>query len=550
MKTIDVIQGTPEWAALRTQYCCASEAPVVMGVSSHMRRDELLAMKKYGIEKNISDYIQKVLFDKGHEAEDAIRPHIESLISEDLYPVTGIAEILGLPLLASFDGLTMGEDIAAEHKLWNESLVMDVQTGIVPTHHAWQIEHQLLVSGAEKALFAVSDGTPDKFVHCWYESVPERRQSLLAAWKQFLIDLENYQHVEVLPAPVAEPVMSLPSVSVQVQGSLAVISNLALFGEKLTAFVANIDKNPSDDQAFANAESAIRTLQAAQDALEAAEAAALAQTSSIDEMRRTVAMYSKTARDTRLMLEKLVKARKETVRAELVDDARKQITIHLQSLNKSLGAQYIISHVAVFESVIKGKKTIVSIRSALNDEVARAKIAANEVAETIRANLKTLDSLADYKFLFRDLNTLLLKTPDDFELVAETRVNAHKLEEQRKLDAERERIREEEREKAEAEARECADRETADRQAREEANISAAMEAETQQDAVAQDEGLQRTVAQTKAHTTFQGMSAAKKGPTCPTDDAILMTIAHAYNVDYRTAKSWVADMAARIKVA
>ena len=78
--------------------------------------------------------------------------------------------------------------------------------------------------------------------------------------------------------------------------------------------MAAIDKEPSDDQGFADAESAIKTFQNAQDALEAAEANALAQTSDIDDMRKTVKLYADTARTTRLMLEKMVKARKESIR--------------------------------------------------------------------------------------------------------------------------------------------------------------------------------------------------------------------------------------------
>ncbi len=47
---------------------------------------------------------------------------------------------------------------------------------------------------------------------------------------------------------------SLPAVLVRMDGSIAVISNLDLFGVKLREFVSKIDRNPSTDQAFANAE--------------------------------------------------------------------------------------------------------------------------------------------------------------------------------------------------------------------------------------------------------------------------------------------------------
>ena len=62
--------------------------------------------------------------------------------------------------------------------------------------------------------------------------------------------------------------MSLPSVSVQVSGGLTVVSNLAVFGERLKGFIENLNPNPSDDQAFANAENEIKVLKEAEAALQ------------------------------------------------------------------------------------------------------------------------------------------------------------------------------------------------------------------------------------------------------------------------------------------
>jgi hypothetical protein len=58
-------------------------------------------------------------------------------------------------------------------------------------------------------------------------------------------------------------------------------------------------------------------MERAENALGAAEASALGQISTVDEMVRTVASYKELARKTRLMLEKLVKTRKETIRVEI-----------------------------------------------------------------------------------------------------------------------------------------------------------------------------------------------------------------------------------------
>ncbi len=448
MKILDVVQGQPEWHSARAQHRCASEAPAMMGASKYMTRNDLLKLKATGIGEEIDANKQR-LFDRGHDAEAAIRPHIEEMLGEDLYPATGVDG----ELLASFDGITMGEDTVFEHKLWNEGLAAAVRSRHLKPEYYWQLEHQLAVSKAQRVIFVVSDGTPEKCVHMEYLPQPGRREALLAGWKQFAEDLANYQHIEASAPVMAAPVEALPAVSVRMDGAIAVISNLDVFGDKLKAFVELIDKNPSTDQAFADAEAAVKTLQKAQDALEQAEASALAQTSSIDDMRRTVAMYKEMARSTRLMLEKVVKQRKETIRIEIQQKAAAAFSDHIATINKRLG-KIQMPHIPVdFAGAMKGKKTITSVQSAVDNELARAKIDANSVAERISTNITSLrDLAADYPFLFSDVQSIVLKENDDLIALVKTRISEHQLAEQKRIDAERERIRAEEEAKAHRDA--------------------------------------------------------------------------------------------------
>jgi hypothetical protein len=218
-----------------------------------------------------------------------------------------------------------------------------------------------------------------------------------------------------------------------------------VFGAQLAAFIEGIDKNPSDDQAFANAEAAIKALQTAQDALEFAESGALAQTASIDEMRRTVALYIEQAKSTRLMLEKLVKARKEQIRVEIVQGGRDAFVAHLAALNKRLGKPYMLNIPTDFAGVIKGLRTIATIRDAVDTELARAKIEANAIADRIGTNLNSLRELAkDHLFLFADAAQIVQKENDDLVALIKVRIADHAAAEQKRLDQERERIRAEE----------------------------------------------------------------------------------------------------------
>jgi predicted phage-related endonuclease len=46
MKLLNLVQGTDEWLDARLNHLCASEAPVMMGASSFMSRNQLLDLKK------------------------------------------------------------------------------------------------------------------------------------------------------------------------------------------------------------------------------------------------------------------------------------------------------------------------------------------------------------------------------------------------------------------------------------------------------------------------------------------------------------------------
>ena len=441
MKILSVKQGEPAWHAARAKHFCASEAAAMMGASKYMTRDELLRQKATGYVPTV-DAFKQSLFDKGHAAEAAARVIIEAELGAELYPAT-ITDDEGR-LLASFDGLTMDGRTGYEHKLWNRDLAAQIRAGELGAAYYWQLEQQIHTAGLKRVIFVCSDGTHEQMERMEYEPVPGRIEQLLAGWKQFEKDLAAYQHVEVLPPPVAEPVMALPALSIQVNGAISLMSNLDIFGAKLKAFIEDIDKNPSDDQAFANAEAAVKTLKAAQDALEAAEQSALGQTASIDEMRRTVAMYKELARTTRLTLEKLVEARKQTIREEIRRGGVDAFAEHVAMLNTRLGKAWMPPIVNDFAGVMRGKKTIASLRDAVNTELARAKIEANAVADRMEINIKQLAQNADYSFLFADAAQIVLKEPDDFALLISSRIVAHKAAEQARLDAEREKIRIEE----------------------------------------------------------------------------------------------------------
>lgn len=497
MKTHDIKQGTPEWLALKENYNSASEASIMMGCSKVMSRDDLLKYKATGQEREISKYTEEVIFPNGHRVEALARPFANKFIGDELYPVVGSSD--DDYLLTSFDGLTMSEKICWECKQWNEAKAATVRTGEVPEEDIWQVIQALVVSRADKCLYTITDGTKEKTIHAWYVLGDVDEKQLLAGWKQFDEDRANYVYTTEPELIKAESVLSLPAVSIKVDGTIALIDNLDVFGEALEGYIARINKAPETDQDFANLEAAVKTLKSAENALTAAENGALAQATDIDTMRRTVDLYRSIARDNRLIFDNVVKTQKEVIKTAIFQEARDALMKHVSLLNEGLGAQYV-QYNADFKAVMKGKRTITTLRSAANDELARAKIEANEQAEKYRANLKTLNhAAADHKFLFNDMPAIIGKEPADFVLLVNDRVAKHKQAEEEKLEVERERIRKEEQ----------------DRLAREQAEEAARIERERiAEEGCLEDERLIAEEKARKVETVVEPEPAPEPAPT------------------------------------
>ena len=202
----DIKQGTPEWLELRIGSFNASEAPMMMGVSSYGTRSQLLDLKKSGNRQPISEF-QQSLFDRGHAAEEKTRAILEVSTGQDFSPITASVQVDGMLLLASLDGITDDGKTIFECKLWNEKLVNSVSNGIVPESHKWQLVHQLIVTQAEKVIFVVSDGTEENMVQCEFTLTMFDEDALIDGWKQFDIDLQSH---------VITPIINLPAITLDI----------------------------------------------------------------------------------------------------------------------------------------------------------------------------------------------------------------------------------------------------------------------------------------------------------------------------------------------
>lgn len=453
MQVLQLKQGTAEWHAHRANHFNASDAPAMMGCSAYMTRSQLIHKLATGISQDVDAGTQR-RFDEGHRSEALALPLAEDILGEDLSPVVGVAGKLS----ASFDGLTMAQDTAFEHKSLNDTLRAAMDEGCtgadLPEMYQVQMEQQCAVSGARRVLFMASKWAGDDLIeelHCWYEPNPALRARILAGWEQLESDVAAYVPVEVIAKVVAAPVQTLPAVMVRLSGALTVATNLPEISIALRAFIGRMVPKPSTDQQFADADAECKALKKVEDALDAAEDTALAEMTDVDAMRRLKAELHALARTTRLAREKQVAAEKVNRKTKIVTDGQAALKAHWDALNVRLGKAYMPEALskADFGGAIAGKKNFDNMEDAIATLLAASKIAANEKADLIQANLTTLRELGgEHKFLFIDAAQLVLKANDDLTALIKNRLAEHKREEDAKEAATRERIRREEEERA------------------------------------------------------------------------------------------------------
>lgn len=450
MQIVNLTQGSPAWHQHRAQHWNASDAPAMMGCSSYKTRSELVRELATGIAPE-ADAATERRFADGHRFEALARPLAEEIIGEELSPCVGTEGKLS----ASFDGLTFMNDTAFEHKSLNDRLraaMVEGCTGAdLPLQYQVQMEQQAAVAGCERILFMATKWAPDgtllEQLHCWYTPNPELRAQILAGWEQLALEVAAYVPADTSAAPVvAEPVESLPAVAVQLQGSLAVVSNLDKVAVAVRAFIDGMVAKPATDQEFADAEAECKALKKGEEAMKAAVTNALAQVSDVEAFTRTANDLADLMRTTRLAREKLVAAEKESRKAEIVASAQANLDQHIAALNQQrLGANWIPRVAGGFAEAIRGKKSLDNMRDAIAVVLTNAKADANALAGRLEANRQHLrQDDGDWIALFADFAAVGGKAPEDFQALAALRIGQHRQAEAKRLEAERERIRQEE----------------------------------------------------------------------------------------------------------
>ena len=440
MKTLNLIQGTQEWNEHRVKHFNASDAPAMMGGSLYKTRKELLREKATGIVKEVSSFSQK-LFEDGHRFETLARAEAVKMVGAQIYPTTGVAGKYS----ASFDGITMRGDVIFEHKTLNERIEKAIEScEALSLEYRAQMEHQLMVSGAEKCLFMASKwddaGNLIKMLHVWYEPNLELRQKIIEGWTQFEIDLANYTPEPEEFVIKADPIMSLPAIAVHVTG-MVTSSNLDYYKQKADDFFGKLPKatDLETDNDFVNAKELVKYCGESEKTLDQTKKSIIAQTNSIDSVIRLIDHLQDTFRAKRLELDKITKAREAQLKEQIIMHGFSDFDAFIAGIKEQhpAVANYFKPERPNFAAVCKGK-TIKGHKEQVPLEFARARSEAQKLADQLILKLNMLkEKTVGFEFLFNDMPAIIDKPIDDLSNLVELRIAQFKKQEQERVENEK-----------------------------------------------------------------------------------------------------------------
>jgi putative phage-type endonuclease len=181
MNTIlTLVQGTEEWHKHRLLYRNASESAAVMGISPWISPYQLWEIKTGRRVQEVNYAMQR-----GTELEPKAREAYELATGYIMEP----AVMINGEYSASLDGISLPGDLILEVKCpmkgRSSETWIEAESGQVQKHYYWQVQQQLMVTGATKAHFYVFDGKDGIMVEVLPN--PEDMELLQAAWDDFMV---------------------------------------------------------------------------------------------------------------------------------------------------------------------------------------------------------------------------------------------------------------------------------------------------------------------------------------------------------------------------
>ena len=232
--------------------------------------------------------------------------------------------------------------------------------------------------------------------------------------------------------------------------SQVVASNLDDFAANVKAEIAKIKTDLQTDEDFAAAEKQVKELKEAETAIKAAKEAALADAEDVRKLLSTADEIAALLAETRLTLDKQVKAAKERVKGEITERCREALLAQINKADTRIAATLRLVCTpteinADIDAAAKGKKTASGIETACATVL---QTWTDKIAEQEKKLVARYEKIpADKLHLFTDISTVL--TAGDIDALIAERLAA----EDERQAAEKARIEAAARAEAEARAR-------------------------------------------------------------------------------------------------
>lgn len=180
-------QREDDWYKWRMAGLGSSDSPVIMGVSEYMTPHQLWLEKTGKVERDTSTNWAQA---RGTRLEPAARARYE--IENDCEMPPTLAQHATYPFLrASLDGYNEKTKTVLEIKCFGKSKHDLARQGIIPESAKIQLQHQLLVTGADRVHYYSYSGSDGILVEYLPEpeSIKKLLKALLAFW--FLVETDQ-----------------------------------------------------------------------------------------------------------------------------------------------------------------------------------------------------------------------------------------------------------------------------------------------------------------------------------------------------------------------
>lgn len=181
MKIVELEQGSPDWLLWRKTVITATDCPAILGSSPWLTAYKCWQRKLDLIpEQKSNDAMER-----GKRLEPLIRERFVKKFGLNMTPL--VVESSEYSFLgASLDGLSDCGKYVLEIKTGGYKLYKMAQDSVVPRYYMDQIQHQLLVTGADKCFYVVGSEDEEKDTVIEVFPEPDFASNFLPVARSFL----------------------------------------------------------------------------------------------------------------------------------------------------------------------------------------------------------------------------------------------------------------------------------------------------------------------------------------------------------------------------